>query len=321
MATPKQVAEAEAKANELIEKQGKTSPAEPPPVQTQEPQPPTDVKVTDIPAPRIEEPKPPVQGGDTWEARYHTLLGKYEAEVPYLTRQLEEVNKRMIDQMHMISDLNQRLSQGVPQQASQPQTPPQVPEGVQFVQSEFPEVAQYVEHRFGEVEKKIDQLINSRVGDLSKQVEGVQASTQESMWNRFLSDMGTNVPDWETVNNQPGFKQWLETPDGLGRTLMPTLQNAWARMDVGTATKIFNAFKSATAQPSSRDKGAFTPPPTSQQGSIADSQVDEVQPVEAKFIDKFYDDWRRGAYKSRPEEAQRIENMINRAVAAGRVTR
>lgn len=171
----------------------------------------------------------------------------------------------------------------------------------------------------------------SRLNGVVPVVQNVAAQQRYSREERFFVNLGEAVPDWEQVNANPRFHQWLLSADPLtGITRQTYLADAQSTFDVGRTVSIFNAWKGAT--------GANPQPQVTAKASTAASELErQVAPgrtlsaaptssVQAKQwttgeIAKYYDDVRRGTFKGREAERQSLERDIFDAQREGRITR
>jgi len=113
---PRAVAEAERKAEEALQRLQQARQ----PQQTQDPQPPAENLNQDpAPTPAPSEPAAtapaapaatPSEGDEKWEARYKTLHGKYNAEVPRLHSALKERDSKLNSLTEEVEALKQALA-------------------------------------------------------------------------------------------------------------------------------------------------------------------------------------------------------------------
>jgi predicted nucleic acid-binding Zn-ribbon protein len=182
--------------------------------------------------------------------------------------------------------------------------------------------------------------VNAAVGTTKNQV----AQTAKE---RFLERLGEAVKDWQKIDSSQEFNAWLDEFDPLyNLPRRNALDMAVQSLnDVHTA-RIFTAFlsqqgvgesQSAKASGAAPASGTEPPEATAQQpttgptledfaapGKPSPSQTPEPAKPGAKVwtvaeIQSFYREVSRGAYRSRPEDKDRIERDIAEAQREGRV--
>jgi hypothetical protein len=150
---------------------------------------------------------------------------------------------------------------------------------------------------------------------------------QQSAQDRFFAALGRAVPDYEQVNANAQFHQWLLTPDPMTGILRQTyLVDAQRSGDVERVATIFNSWKSLSGtqgqakpridaraelerqQAPSRN---LTSTPTDKSGRIWDP----------KEISDLYQDKTRGKYAGREAEFKALEQDIFKAQQEGRIVR
>lgn len=167
---------------------------------------------------------------------------------------------------------------------------------------------------------------------LAPVVQQVANKQHVSSQQAFVEHLSRAVPDWASVNDNPGFHEWLLSPDSMtGITRQTYLADAESALDLQRVVSIFQAWKRENAvhvapqapQPQARSANvtklelqvapgrasAASTAPTSTQGKTY-SRAD---------ISKFYADKLKGAYKGREAEASAMERDIFMAQREGRV--
>ena len=280
---------------------------------------------TDPPA---DPPPAPPPAADDWQHKFQTLQGKYNAEVPTLRGQITALQQQ-------IEELR-----AAPSATPAPAPAAAPPAATKLITAEDTETygddlidlirRVAVESDAGERAK-----LQGEIADLRKQM-AAQASTVETVAGsvtgdrreKYFTDLVRDVPNYETVDNDPSFKEWLLQADEFsGLIRNDILQDAYFKFDVGRTAKVFNAYI-AQATPSR----APPPPPVDPQAELA-QQVSPGQAKSATVIpaddgkkvwsvaemDGFYKDVARGDYRGRKAEVERIEADIDKALSEGRV--
>ena len=172
---------------------------------------------------------------------------------------------------------------------------------------------------------KIAQL-EAENAQLSGELNGVSERQTDSARTMYFADLRREVPDWEALNVDQRFMDWLAEVDPLsGNPRQEYLNRAFASLDVGRTAVLFNTFKELTAPPPvpakpqpSKQLQRQVAPGTSRASTVASSNPAE-RIWSLSEIDQFYIEIRRGDYKGNEAERARIEAEIDHAVAEGRV--
>jgi hypothetical protein len=194
-------------------------------------------------------------------------------------------------------------------------------------------VQRIVRQEFGSRLDAIDRTLNEMRGTMQRlaaSTQQVQAQTQLSAAEKFDAKLVELVPDWEVLNVDPRFLDWLEKVDIVSNQKYgELLVDAYRQGQAERTAHFFNLYKKdagiapATpaptpppAPPTGVDPTAFiapaagapTPPPT--------------QPGQPRIWtmaegDKIYEDFRRGLIKK--PEFERLEREYVQAAKEGRV--
>jgi hypothetical protein len=183
------------------------------------------------------------------------------------------------------------------------------------------------------LDKGVKAMLDSKIKPLEEELErnrkeSADRSIREAQevikgrYTDFLSKLGKLVPDYETINVSPGFLQYMkdvDTPSGMPRSKV--FEKAEEALDVWRVASFFTDYSKTIKIESLEDAvnptgSAGSPSSTSKIGEGKDSTV-----VTSAFIDKFYEDYSKGKYKTKKgrEEAARIEAIIDKAVFSGNV--
>lgn len=249
MALPKQV-EAQLKEVEEIEKQLRGETPEPKPEESTEAQPAQPTSEQPQPA----EPKPEVKPEapvtetpeETWQQKYRTLKGMYDAEVPRLHAQVKDLTKRL-----------DAIQNAKPEPKTEPKAPlklvtdAEVREfGADLIEVQR-KVAQEVAQEF---KNDIDNL-KTENQKLREQLDSTGAQISESSFDQRLHRL---VPHFDDVNRDPRWISWLNEIDPILRgPRMAVAQQAYNTGDaqaVADYVKLFEATLAATTKSNTSDK-------------------------------------------------------------------
>jgi hypothetical protein len=218
--------------------QGEQPQAEPQPTAPVEPQPET-------PADTAPAPQADTAEIERIKQALSVLQGKYNAEVPRLTRELRAVTEE-----------RDRLKQQI-QAAQQNQATPE-------------DIEQLREKYGAEFLDPILNTVTQSVAPLQERVDLLMQRDARTAEDRFWERLSSSVPDWERINTDDNFLLWLtssQVPFGGGKSFDDLLQDAQARLDANTVSDIFNTWKAQQAAPPA------APAPPQQQQRPANSDI------------------------------------------------
>jgi hypothetical protein len=318
MALPKAIQQQVEDADRMVQEMtgdGTDTPTELNPTPPTESEDPTPV-VND----KSQEPKPaPVVSEDTWEQKYHSLKSKYDAEVPRLYAQ----GREMQEQIHSLIAEKAKLEAAHSVAPAEPVKSLITEQDKEAFGTDLIDlIERATESKISGFKAREGELL-SEINELKAQLGDVSERQVVSDKDRFLFSLGQKVPDWEQLNVDSGFLQWLSEVDPVyGMPRQYALTNAYNALDVDRVAKIFNTFKASVApkptdkqpKPSLQSQVA----PTRSRATSAPTATDANQKFWSQpEIEEFYSEWRRGYLDD--EEAVRMEKEIHAAIAEGRV--
>lgn len=252
-----------------------------------------------------------------WEAKYHTLKGMYDAEVPRLHSQVRELNTQV---QTLIAEVERAKVQ---QPEAKTSTESLITE--QDKEAFGPDLIDLIERA---AESKVSTLrgreadLIKELNDLKSQLGNVTERQGLSDRDRFTTGLARLVPDWETLNTDQGFLAWLAEEDPVyGLPRHAALTNAYDNLNVERVASVFNTYKQLVGAPKPKPKvnpelqRQVAPARSRSAAPPADSQDQRI--YTQGEIAQFFDDWRRGMFTD--EEAASFEKVIHAAVAEGRV--
>lgn len=296
------------------------APVEPPPAT---PEPPKPVEPAPLPPPAPPASPPQVD----WEQRYRSLEGKYKAEVPRLHAQVKELTDK-------VSALA-----AAPKTTPAPTPTPAAPAAKQITAKDTEnfgedlidmvrrQVFDSVGHQITALTDEI-KSVRTENEQLKAQLSGVTQNQGATAHEILLSKLTAAMPDWETINANPAFLDWLDGTDPLsGLTRQQYIDNAMSVSDVPRIVAVFNAWK-ATQAPAPTPTPAPAPAQSDVQRQVEPGKSKNVPTGDTQLqgkiwthaeIDDFYNRVRAGHYAGKADEAKRIEADIDLAVSEGRV--
>lgn len=302
---PRAVLEAEERAErlhqELIARQqqpGETPPADPP--KDENPAPDQQASTEPPANPNDSQTPPPApQGDDNWEHRFKVLQGKYNSEVPRFANELKELKARLED----LQSENEQLK-------AKPPEPLVKPEEIEEYGPGLVDLARRIAKE--EVMAK-----DAEINRLKSQIQTISEATSNTVTNDFFRSLSAIVPDWEKLNEDPGFLKWLDEVDELtGEQRFSLLDKAQAARDASRAAKFFNAYKKTSqswAANSAQSLETQLVPPTNRTPDTPPSKKIWTRPE----ISEFYKRMRQGLVSDK--DAIAIEADITAASIEGRI--
>lgn len=266
-------------------------------------------------------PQPETFKGDdaeTWKKRYQTLQGMFNAEIPRLTAK--------------ITDLERQLETKAAAPEPKPAPIPTVTD--KDVEAFGSDLIDLIKRQAGDTLAAAQSDFDARLAakdaelaELRSQVSSVVDTQGNTALANYFADLATLVPDYEAVNVNPVFLDWLSQVDDVaGVPRQHFLNSAYEARDVQRTARLFNLFKNQTGKPPAPQAQAKEPPPELQRqvapsGSRASSTpADSTTKIwSMREVDKFYRDVSKGLYRGKSDEQARIEAEIDLAVSQGRL--
>jgi hypothetical protein len=324
MALPKQVQAQLDAANRVLEQANNPTsappeaappdPAQPPQAAANEPQ--ATPEPPESAAPAV---TPPRQDEETWEARYKALKGMYNKQVPELQQQVTQLTSRLEEAI-------KRLDQASVQQPQQPPAPTADPQDVEaFGEDLVNMVKRTAERMFGGAAKTIEASVNQlndRLAQIEKRLQGTTETVEMTAEQTFFDRLTKLIPNWVEINDDERFKAWcIEIDPMYGLPRQRALNAAQQAFDADRAAAVFRAYigtQPATPKPTAPPVDTQVSPRAA--ASAPPSTPPSAKPVIAsRDVDIFYRDVAQGKYRGREQEQQRIEALINDALAEGRI--
>lgn len=264
------------------------------------------------------------QPKESWEQKYKTLQGMYNADVPRLNAKNREVSAR-------VSQLEQLLS--TMQQSTKPEEPvstdplitdadmKEYGDSIDVMRRAAREEVNTANGRIAQLEKTIQQLQG-----FVPQVQQVQAQQQASSEQAFWSGLSNEVPNWQDINDNADFQSWLLSIDPLtGISRQTYLEDAQKNLDTKRVASFFAAWEKEFGTPETARENRSNSnsqlekqvaPGRGRSGKPTSQESKNYSPAD---IQKFFEDVRKGKFKGREEERGRMERDIFSAQREGRI--
>lgn len=260
--------------------------------------------------------------------KYRTLQGMYNAEVPRLHAQNKELGAR-------IAQLEQLLAT-LPAQAAPTTTAAQRQKLV--TEAEIAEYGESIDvmrrvyqEEIGDLHGEISQLkgiIQQMQANVVPQVQAVAKRQAASAEQQFWADLTDAVPNWQAVNNNQEFHNWLLDVDPLtGIARQTYLESAQQELDARRVANFFRTWlesngQATVAQPSRKAPASELEKQVApgRSRSAPAPASDKGRTYSPDDIKRFFNDVRAGKYKGREAERDRTERDIFAAQREGRIT-
>lgn len=286
------------------------------------------------------------QGKTYSESEYRAMLGRLEKS----QREQQDLIRRVNEQQRLLATVGQGDTQFNNPVNPAVYTPKKyvTPEEEKEWTTELLDVVRKAAREVAEAELA---PVRGEVQQVRNAVGGVQSNIVANARTQLYEELAREVPDWEVLNNDDGFKAWVSQLDPLsGNQRLALLQDAYNK---GQATRVIAAFKGYKEQATSSpvqargsqpgngaenaggrsatnprsnsanapavDLAALAAPGRARSGQQTASPDKPI--VTGAEISQFYADVTRGKYAGRDEEYALIERQIQEALAEGRVRR
>lgn len=289
---PRAVIDAEKRADEILESLSKQNQME-----VQNPQPPAESIETPAPQPPSDS-TPPQE--ESWEHRFKVLQGKYNAEVPRFAHE----NKDLKSRLQSLEDQLEEMKNA---------KPPEL-----LVKPE--EIEQYGEGLIDVARRVAREELASKdamIAKLRSEIDSVKSVQSHVVQDSFFRSLTEMVPDWEALNADTNFLNWLDEVDDLtGETRQALLGRAEQSRDPVRAAKFFNTYKKMSQTWAAKSAASLEQqivPSTNQAPSTPQAKKIWTRAE----ITNFYDRVRRGSISD--ADAIAIEADIASASVEGRI--
>ena len=259
------------------------------------------------------QPESKEQSADYWRSRFDTLRGKFDAEVPALHQQLKE-------QQRQLSQLMDQMAEK--QKAPEPEEKSLVSDkDVEDYGNDLIDMVRRVATEVvGRAVSAEIAKIRKEVGTVQQQVGEVSEHVVQSAADRFWGQVKSLVADWEVIDKDPRWIEWLDTA--------PEFSEETYRQLAGVAIQKGNAQKIAALVGKWKQELGLDKPPVQAkpelQRQVSPSSVRAAAPVQpagkiwsrAEYERAFDHRWTSA---TDPSTVAQVQAEADRAVAEGRV--
>jgi len=272
--------------------------------------------------PQVLDAQPDPVAEQTWEARYKTLRGMFDAEVPQLHARVKELEGKLDDALTRLNDAAQ------PAKAKEPKAPLVTDKDVETFGSDLIDL---IKRQAEEIAAERDveweaKLAKAEAENARLQEQVGRVAETQGVTNRrtYFAELSKLVPDYEVLNVDDGFITWLAEVDPLsGLPRQAYMNNAFEAMDVTRTANLFLTYKQMVTppapEPEPRRELERQVAPGSSKSDVAPQPASNTRVWTTAEVDQFYRSLSRGDYRGREQEAAQIEQQIDLAVAEGRL--
>lgn len=268
-------------------------------------------------------------GESKWEHKYRRLQGKYDAEVPRLHGEIRELKQRVqqVQAESAQAAQAQQAKESAAEQESAPKDRLVTDKDVEAFGDDLIDLQRRVAQEVsGEFDAKLSRLREENES-LRKQVTQVEGVSFESRLNQ-------TIPDFQQINNDERWVQWLDEFDPLIQGPRRSVaQSAYARGDVDAVKAYVDLFKQTITEPEPSQSSARKPEvkPERQaelqrqvQPSKSSAPTGTTQPGGRMLSSQ---DFERGMSRAakmmqqgKYDEAAALESEMSAALSEGRIT-
>jgi len=262
---------------------------------------------------------------ETFEQKYRTLQGMYNAEVPRLHAEKRELTNRVQQLEQLIASMNAKpaQSQAPAQKLITEQDIEDYGDSIDVMRKVFREEMASKDTEINELRGLMRQMQSSVVPQVHQLSQNYAVSNEQ----RFWADLQVAVPDWQDINGSREFQTWLLEIDPLtGIPRQTYLDDAQRNLDVRRVTNFFAAWKGMTGGPDARtNREAQSTSELERQVTPGKGRSGGSKPLgESKTyttddIRAFFADVQKGKYRGKETERARIERDIFAAQREGRI--
>jgi hypothetical protein len=299
----------------------------PPPVlepQTIAPQP------THPPIPTLS--KPDDRAGvdpSSWEGRYYAMEGRF--------RQSQISIGQMQQQMAELGDELARVTQAMNSRASVPEYQAPAPQA-KFVTDD--DVKTYGPELLETIKRAALDAVQPEIQQVANQNRQVSQRVAQTAQAAMYQQLDAQCPEWRSINTNPRFKTWCNSPDVYSGQLRGRLLNAAVQAaNAPRAIAFFKGFQNeevATGNAPAPQPEPQGVPPVPRQAAVAldtltapgrakpatgDTAVTSAEKpfITRAQISQFYADVRRGVYAGRDADKKELERRLEAAQREGRI--
>jgi len=270
--------------------------------------------------PDVVKTDPSQPAPDDWQQKYLTLQGKFNAQVPRLQQDIQQLQGHL----SAIESENQQLKTTA---ATQTQSLDSHGDATSLDRDA---ISQYGDE-FGTLVDTIQRLeqqnssltddIKRLSGDVNQDRDTQAKKTYDTYMSNVSAGISTLGGNFSALNADPSFLNWLrQYPEGEAEARHAKLKRAEGQQNVAATMEVFTEYLRPTRQVSPNPIITPNLQPPATPGAPAPAGQPEGRMWTRASIAKFYSDKIKGVFKGRDEEAAQLEADIHAAPGQGRVS-
>lgn len=261
----------------------------------------------------------------TWEQRYKSFKGTADKQLKEMNAALKEARNELGDLKEQNRKLQEQMTEQQQTQAQAQQAQQQASlvtdDDVESFGSDMIDMAQRAARKvFMEMSQNLENKLVDRINKLESHVGGVGQQVQQTTEQQFFERLGELVPNWQELNEDQDFLDWLAQTESMsGRTRQELLNDAASNFDVNRTAQFFKVYQdqsgSGQASKDSSLNKQVSPKRSSKSSSQSNTKGKRVWTQQE--ISQAYQDIARGALKA--DQAAKLNAELDAAVSEGRV--
>lgn len=263
----------------------------------------------------------PTESTVDYEQRYNVLNGKYRAEVPALHQQVKKLTTELTKVQETLKESTTLKEEPRPIEQTLN------PDSYKEYGEDFTKLVQVVTKLEAE-----NQRLNNVIAGVSKdntEIKTNQDTMIDSQANKatndFYTTLSTAVPNWETVNTDPKWLQWLGEVDEIsGKSKQHFLDKASSSLNSGQVIKLFKLYLTTVESKETQAKTEEKTRQIEQQTQPSKTNTSVAANAEPHIwtkaqIKDFYTRKQQGFFSKNPKRGDEIEKDIFLAMKQNRV--
>lgn len=215
-----------------------------------------------------------------FKQKYLVLQGKYDKEnarrnehISSLTQSLEDANRTIANLNSIVSAQQGKLKiEEGGNVGGEAKPDPQAKLKVEDFEGYGQEMSELV-NLANQQAMEIRQL-REKVGSVETKVGAVESNVSQSAEERFYIQLRGLVKDWQTVNKDPAWIDWLEQADPLtGQNRQKLLDIAQSSLDANLVANFFKTFKEGKGEVPKIESSETLPTETEEVGTELGDQI------------------------------------------------
>ena len=256
----------------------------------------------------------------SWKQRFTNYKASTDKTISSLRKENSELVRRLMDLETKFDDLASKHASAL-SKSSDPLDGVITTEDIDTVGEEAVDIIRKVTKRVAESEAHPlkEELARLKAEKMAADKKA-QEDRKRNAYNGFLVDLGRIVPDFNAINVDSRFVEFMNSYDEItGEKRVDAFRRAEDYLDADRVADFFLEFK-RTVPRSKREVLEENITPTVTSGSTVNtSGKQKVETFTAGQVEKFFNDVARGAYKNRLKEADEMEARITKAYISGNI--